>query len=390
MSPSRQKGEFLFGRVPGCLNCGDKMEYNESIKATAMRFGKRGNEMNTVDFLREVTAMPGLPGHEHAVSAHIARTFAPLADDVRVDGMNNVTARCGDAGPRIVVAAHQDEIGLCVRKIEEDGALRIASSGGVDPRILPAAKVHVWAKDGELIGFVGAKAPHLLTEAERNEAAQMQDMYVDLGMSAEKVHALVRVGDMITLDGALIELANGRIASKTLDDRAGVAAMLCAAEELNKLKHNATALFVSTVQEEVSFLGGMTAGYAHAPDAAIAIDVTHGAGPGTGKWEAFPLTSLVLSCGPSIHAGLFARLKETAKRNGIDCNIEVTTGRTGTDADPLHLVREGIPSVLISIPLRYMHTTVETIDAKMIEQCGRLIALFIRDLAAEWGDIEWY
>ena len=346
--------------------------------------------MNTVDFLRELTALPGLPGHEHEASAHIARAFEPLTDEVRVDLMSNVTARCGDSGPRILVAAHQDEIGLCVRLIEKDGSLRVSSSGGVDPRILPAGKVHVWAKGGVLTGFVGAKAPHLLTAEERDTAAQMQDMFVDLGMSAQRVHELVRVGDMITLDGPLTELANGRIACKTLDDRAGVAAMLCAAEELNKLKHGAQALFVSTVQEEVGLHGATTAGFSNAPDAAIAIDVTHGAGPGTGKWEAHPLTSLVLSRGPSIHPALFERLQKTAKDNGIDVNIEITRGRTGTDADGLNLVREGIPCVLISIPLRYMHTTVETIDTKLIQQCGKLIALFIQDLAAEWGGIAWY
>lgn len=343
-----------------------------------------------MDFLREVARTPGLPGHERAVAAFIAEAFAPLADEVSIDPMNNVTARCGSGGPRILVAAHLDEIGLIVRGIEDDGSLRVTGNGGVDPRILPAAEVTVWAKGGPLTGIIGAKPPHLLSEADRAKAVQMTGVHVDLGMSAERVKQLVRVGDMAQLTGPTVELANGRFASKTMDDRAGVAAMLVAAMELNRLKHGAEALFVATAQEEVSFGGALTAGHRLAPDMAIAIDVCHGAGPGTGKWEAHPLDKLVVCQGPSLHGGLTKRLRETAKRNGIDINLSTSSGATSTDADPLHLLRGGIPSVLLSVPLRYMHTTVETLDSAVIEQCGRLIALFIRDIAQDWGDIEWY
>lgn len=346
--------------------------------------------MDTINFLRDAVRVPGLPGHEREVAERIAEAFGPLMDEVAIDPMNNVTARCGSLGPRILVAAHLDEIGLVVRGIEEDGALRITKSGGVDPRILPAAEVTVWGAGGPMLGIVGAKSPHLLTAKERGEAVQMDDLFVDLGMGADRVRETVRVGDHVTLTGPVVELANGRIAAKTLDDRAGVAAMLVAAEELSKLKHSAQALFVATAQEETSFLGALTAGYAHAPDVAIAIDVTHGAGPGTGKWESHPMDKVVIDFGPSIHPELVKRALDTAKRNGIECNGSVSTGATWTDADPLHLVRDGVPSVLLSIPLRYMHTTVETIDTAVIEQCGRLIALFIRDLAADWGDIEWF
>ncbi len=343
-----------------------------------------------MDFLREVTRTPGLPGHERAAADLIAAAFAPLADEVTIDPMNNVTARCGQGGPRIMISAHLDEIGLVVRAIEDDGALRVTGNGGVDPRILPAAEVTVWTKTGPLTGIVGAKAPHLLSEADRKKAVQMTDVHVDLGMSCERVKALVRVGDMVQLQGPLTALANGRLACKTMDDRASVAAMLVAAEELNKLRHGAEALFVSTCQEEVGLKGAKTAGHRHAPDMGIAIDVCHGAGPGTGKWEAHPLDKPVLDRGPALHPALVKRIRETAKRNGIELNLGVSNGPTHTDADTLHLVREGVPTVLLSVPLRYMHTTVETLDTAVIEQTGKLIALFIRDIAEEWGDIEWY
>ncbi len=346
--------------------------------------------MNTLSFLREVTRIPGLPGHERKAAEYIADAFRPHAAEVSIDRLNSVTARVGDTGPRVMVAAHLDEIGLVVRQIEADGSLRVTGNGGVDPRILPAAEVTVWAKSGPLQGIVGAKAPHLLTAADRKKAVQMADVHVDLGLSPERVQSLVRVGDMVQLTGPVTELANGRLASKTLDDRASVAAMLVAAEELNRLKFSATALFVSTAQEEVGAHGARTSGHRLAPDFAIAIDVTHGAGPGTGKWEAHPLDKPVIDRGPSLHRGLTQRLRDTAKQNGIDINLGVSSGATYTDADPLHLVREGVPTVLISIPLRYMHTTVETLDSAVIEACGRLIALFIRDIAEDWGNIEWY
>ena len=356
-----------------------------------MLFSKEaGDEMNTIDFLRDVTRLPGLPGHEHEVAAHVAEAFKPLADAIAIDPMNNVVARCGNAGPKILVAAHMDEIGLVVRGIEEDGALRLRQSGGVDPRILPAAEVKVWTKTGPLMGFIGAKAPHLLNETERMQATKLDDVYVDLGMPAEMVKEKVRFGDMVTLVAPMTALANGRYAGKTMDDRAGVAAMLVAAEELGKLKHGAQALFAATTQEEVGMIGAKAAGFSQKPDAAIAVDVTHGAGPGTGKWEAHPIDRLVIDRGPNINPELFRRLQKTAKDNGIDVNVGISNGRTHTDADALDLSNAGVPSVLISIPLRYMHTTVETLDAQMIEQCGKLMALFIRDIAADWGDISWY
>lgn len=346
--------------------------------------------MDIKGFLKEVTELPGLSGHERQAAERVADAFTPFADDVRIDRMNNVVARHGQGGPRVLITAHLDEIGLVVSGIEKDGCLRMAMSGGVDPRILPAAEVLVQAKDGALYGVIGAKPPHLLSAEDRKKAIQLKDLYIDMGMSPERVRELIRVGDQVALTGALTELSDGRLASKTMDDRAGVAAMLCCAEQLGRMRARAEALFVSASQEETHSVGATVSGYSLDPDVAIVIDVTHGAGPGTDKWEAFPLDKIVLGQGPSLHPELLRRVQKTAEKHHIECLVEITTGETWTDADPLHVTRAGVPTVLVQIPLRYMHTTVETLNEAVIEETGRLIALFIDDISRDWEDITWF
>ena len=341
-------------------------------------------------FLSEVTAIPGTPGREEAVSRYIASKFEEVCDDVRVDVMENVIARVGSQGPRIMIAAHLDEIGLVVSQIEEDGSIRFTRSGGVDPRILPSMEVAVQTQEGALFGVIGAKPPHLLSESDRNKAIKLEDLYIDIGFSAEEVKKKVRVGDMVVMLAPYQELADHCAASKTMDDRASVAAMLECAKRLTRLNTKAQVFFVSTSQEEVGSAGAVTAAYALDPDMAIAIDVTHGAGPGTGKFEAFPLDVVPLTMGPNIHPMLLEKPVQAAQRHKVNYTIEVNGGVTWTDADPIQVARAGVPTVLISIPLRYMHTTVETLSLDTVREAGRLMAEFIADIAEEWGDLKWY
>ncbi len=346
--------------------------------------------MDIARFLSEATVLPGLPGREAKVAEYIAAQFEPLADDVRMDVMHNVMARHGQGGPRILLAAHQDEIGLVVSRIEKDGALRLTRSGGVDPRILPASEVVVWTKGGPMMGIVGAKAPHLLTDDERKKNTELKDLFVDMGMAGGRVRETVRIGDMVTLTGAFQQLASGCAASKTMDDRAGVACMLCALEELTHLRARAETYFVATGQEEIGAGGALTAAYSIAPDIGIAIDVTHGEGPGTGKFDALPLDKVAVGKGPSLHAELTRRLQEAARKHKVDIAVEISDGHTWTDADAVGFVREGVPCVLVSIPLKYMHTTVETLKLDTIREAGRLIAHFIDDISRDWEAIAWY
>ena len=171
--------------------------------------------MDIEKFLERATALPGEPGYEAGVGGYLAEQFAPLADEVSVDPLQNVIARVGKGGPRVLICAHQDEIGLVVTRIEEDGCLRVTRNGGVDPRILPGMEVAVQAKSGPIYGVIGAKPPHLLTEKDREKALKITDLYVDIGYPAEKARELVRVGDMVVMLAKPIQLADGAMASKT-------------------------------------------------------------------------------------------------------------------------------------------------------------------------------
>lgn len=346
--------------------------------------------MDIAKFLKEVTALPGLPGYEDAAAAYIRGCFEPYADEIRIGALGSVIARVGTEGPRVIVCAHQDEIGLVITKIEDDGCLRITCTGGVDPRILPAHEVRVLAKDGPLYGVIGAKPPHLTNPKDREKALEMESLFVDIGYDAEKARKLVQVGDMCQLIGPTQALAGDRLTGKTMDDRAGVASVIVLAEELSRMRAPAQVFLVATSQEETSFGGATTATYDIDPDFGIAVDVTHGEGPGTGKYEAFPLDKPTIAVGPNLHPMLTKRLMETAKRIGVPYEKEIVPGYSGTDAVPMQISRLGVPSVLVSIPLKYMHTTVETLSVDAVRLTGRLMAGFIDDVARDWGNLKWY
>ena len=350
------------------------------------------NIENIARFIAEVTALPGVPGYEAGVNGRIAEWFRPLADDVFKDDLENLYARVGaeGRGPRVIVCAHQDEIGLVVSKIEDDGSLRIFKNGGVDPRILPGMEVSVQTASGPLYGVIGAKPPQLLTEKDREKALKLEDLYVDVGYQAEEVRARVRVGDMVVMLAPSLRLANGCMAGKTMDDRASVAAMLVAAELLSQRSVPAETYFVSTTQEEIGSVGAKSATFRLKPDLAIVIDVTHGEGPGTGKWEAFPQDRLTIVHGPNVHPVLEKTAMRLAKENGISFSTEICPDVTATDAENTQIACGGVPTLVLSVPVRYMHTTVELLRVDVIRDVGRLIALVVEEMAREWEGVKWY
>ena len=345
--------------------------------------------MDLERFLCDAARIPGVSGNEARIGAWLAEQFRPLADEVSIDRMQNVIARVGSEGPKVIICAHQDEIGLVVTNIDDDSAIRFYRNGGVDPRILPGLEVEIQTRDGALYGVVGAKAPHLLTREEAGKPVNYETLHIDVGLPADEVRQKVRVGDPIVMLAESQSLANGRMAGKTMDDRASVAAMLIAAEELGRMKVKMQAYFVSTAQEEVGSYGARAAGNGVDPDWAIAIDVTHGEGPGTGAFEAFEMDKLTIERGPFIHRALGKKMEETAEKYHIPYNISASAGNTWTDADSLVYARGGIPSTLVSIPLRYMHTTVETLDTAVIRDSGRLMAMMIADMAEDWEKFAW-
>lgn len=344
--------------------------------------------MSTDDFLREITALRGLSGDEGLVSAYVARQFAPYCDEVTVDAMNNVIAHKKGAGPRVMFSAHLDEIGLMVVAIEEDGSLRLGQVGGVDPRILPGQRVHVHGVK-TLMGVIGAKAPHLLSEEERKKNYKREDLYVDLGLPGDRVREWVRIGDQVQLDHRYTELQNGYAAVKTCDDRACVAMMFQAVKLLQNIHHEADLYFVASTQEEVGSRGALTAAYALDPDFAVALDVCHADTPGAPAWRTHKPDSLVASMGPYLHPVLRDKLVEVAREHNIALQTAVVPRSTATDADEISESRAGVPTVLLELPLKYMHTTVETLNTNTLKEGGRLLAQFAAAVSPAWEDELW-
>lgn len=346
--------------------------------------------MDFEKFIREATRKPGVSGYESGVGAYMAEAFRPLVDEVWMDRMQNVIAKVGNDGPKVMISAHQDEIGMVVTRIEDDGSVRLYRNGGVDPRILPGLEVEIQGWQGPVYAVIGAVPPHLQTEEEAGKAITFDDVFADTGFAPEKVQELVRVGDSVVMLAEPQLLADGAMASKTMDDRASVAAMLYAAEELRRMKVPMQVYFVSSAQEEVGAYGALTAAHSIAPDFAIAIDVTHGEGPGTGKWQAHPLEKITIERGPLIHRELGRKLESVAKKYRIPFEISSGGGSTWTDADTIQNACGGIPTTLLSIPLRYMHTTVETLRTDVVRDAGRLMAMMIAEMADEWEGFQWY
>lgn len=344
--------------------------------------------MDIQKVLAEAAALLGPSGQEMQAADYFARQFRPFVDEVTVDSMFNVIAHKKGTGPRVMLCAHMDEIGMMVTKIEEDGAIRLGNVGGVDPRILPASRVWVHGKE-KLFGTIGALPPHLLTAADRQKNYTADNLYVDVGLPGDRVKELVRIGDLVTFNVPFTQLLNGQVASKTMDDRACVAMLLLAAERLTKLHCDADVYFVGSTQEEVGSRGAMTAAFAIAPDLAVALDVDHATIPGSRPDTTVEGDCLCVSVGPYLQPKLVDRLMACAKDHHVKLQTAVSARYTYTDADDVSLSRAGVPTVLLSLPLKYMHTSVETIDLQALQEGGRLLAHFLGELDGGWEEDLW-
>ncbi len=339
------------------------------------------------ELLQKLSLMRGISGSEYKISDEIATLFRPYSDDVYIDNLGNVIAvkKCGKPdAPSVMIEAHMDEIGLMVRDIDENGFVGFVAIGGIDARILPGSEVIIHAKE-DIKGVIGAKPPHLQSLEDAKKAIKLSDMAIDTGLDAKRVKELVSVGDAVTLRGGCTNLLSGRMSGKSLDDRAGVATLIKALEMIDKKDLKVDVYAVAAVCEEVGGRGAVVAGYSIMPDIAIAVDVTHGITPDNSK-GAFELGSgVAIAKGPNIHPAVAERLINTAKSADIKYSIEVEGGDTGTDAWVLQVAGEGIATALLSIPLRYMHTTVETLDIADVEAVSNLMTQFCLGID---GDLE--
>jgi len=354
----------------------------------------------TLELIKRLTAAPGPSGYETRAAFTAGEELAPFATKVKVDKMGSVVAfkkgLAGD-GKKILLAAHLDEIGLLITGIEPGGFLRFTQVGGFDARVLLGQEVllHPVGRYGldtkiALPGIIGAKPPHFQSPEESGQVIPMEDLYIDLGMDEAAAKAKITTGDLATLRMPFTNLKNDRAAGKAMDNRACIAIMVQALEILSKCHHSWDVYAVATVQEEVSGLGALTSAFDIHPDIGIAIDVTHGDMPGVPENDTFAIgKGPTITVGPNIHPAIADKLKKVAKREEIPFQIEPCAGITGTDAVDIQISQEGIPTGLLGLPLRYMHTPVETLAAVDVERSARLLARFIQDLDdinLEWKD----
>ena len=334
-------------------------------------------------FLKSLLTVSGLSAYEGPAARLIEEKWKPLVDDITSSRLGSLHALKRGHGkgkrPSIMIATHMDAIGLIVTKVE-DGFLHVDEIGGIDSRILPGTPVMAHGKQ-DLPGVIVIPPMKTLPENARDEAIGLPHLLVDLGLLPSKVASLVRVGDLVSFDTQPVELAGEIISGHSLDNRASVAALTICLEELQTKLHRWDVWAVATAQEEETLGGAATSAFDLHPDLAVAVDVTFAKSPGASDWQTFPMgKGLTLGWGANLHPFLYKKFKELADKLEIPVAMDITPTHSGTDAYSIQVAREGIPSMVLGIPLRYMHTPVELVAIKDMQRTGRLLAEFISGL----------
>ncbi|HKZ71141.1 MAG TPA: hypothetical protein VI547_13535 [Anaerolineales bacterium] len=343
--------------------------------------------MDVLAHLKTLVTAPGLSGHELPVRDIIRQAWTPLASEMGGDSLGSLWATKHGAAkaPRkkIMLSAHMDAIGLMVTRVRE-GFLWVTEIGGVDPRVMPGQPVLVHGRE-TLPGLVTSTPPHLLSAADRDNAVKLEDLMIDVGLPADRVAGLVRVGDLVSFGQQPFEMQNGDwLVAKSLDNRASVAAVTVCLDALQGRPHRWDVVAVATAQEEETFGGAYSSAFGLKPDLAIAIDVTFASGPGIPEHKGFSVgDGPTCGWGPNLHPKLYKMIMEAASKNEIPCRLDIMPMHSGTDAYAIQVSREGVPTGLISIPLKHMHTPVEVVSARDVTRAGRLLAELIVGLDDE-------
>ncbi|HLA44406.1 MAG TPA: hypothetical protein VJZ27_13265 [Aggregatilineales bacterium] len=347
------------------------------------------------EHLRTLSEFHAPSGYEKPVVDYLRETWGNWINAFEVDGLGSLIAikngSSSEPRRRIMLAAHTDEIGMAVIEIR-DGYLRVSRTAGIDGRTLQAKPVMVHGKR-DLPGVFAAVPPHISksTGAGRTHYPEIEEQWIDTGLSAAEIAELVQIGDLVTYDAPFLKLKNGLYAGKAMDDRASVAAVSYCLYLLQRRVHDWDVYAVATAQEETHLLGATTAAHAVNPDLAIAIDVSFARQPGvSADYYLEPGKGLSLSTGPNFHPLLLEKIEKIAKECEIPFSMEPLSGNSGTDAWAIQVAHQGIPSALFNLPIRNMHSPVETVSLKDIKRIGRLMAEIITVLDDELlDDITW-
>lgn len=344
---------------------------------------------DTKEVLKTLCLSCGVSGSESSTCVLAAEMLKPYSRRINRDCFGNVYAviREPEPGqPVVMLEAHIDEIGLIVTHIGENGFLKVANCGGADRRLLLAQQVTVHGKR-DITGVITSKPPHLESSEESKKTPEIDSIAIDIGMSKEEAEQAVSLGDKISFAASFRELKNNRISAKAIDDRGGMTAVLFALEQLKEqpLCCGLTVLF--SAQEELGERGAAIGGFRAKPDICIAVDVSFGYTSDApehkcGKMGAGAMIGIAPSLNPEIISGLI----DAAMKNGIPYQLEIMNGETSTDADTIGVSGGGVRTGLVSIPIRYMHTPIETVVTDDIEAVGRLLAAYCRGYCADLTD----
>lgn len=343
--------------------------------------------MATPELLEQLLTAAGPSGYESR-PALAWREWCQAFAEVGSDHLGSSWARVpGTAGGlTLMIVGHIDEIGLRITHIDDEGFIRFGQVGGWDPQVLIGQRIVLDTKSGPVLGVIARKPVHLLTDEDRKKVPELKELHIDIGAAdGEQARSMVRIGDVGVIDARPVELPNERLVSRSLDNRVGCYVAARAAQIVAEAGGApGDVLATAVVQEETTFAGSRTSAFRHEPDVAIAVDVTFATDqPGVTLGEITKHefgTGPVLARGTTLHPRVFEGLHEAAEAEGIPFTVESTGRATGTDADAIHLSRAGIPTGLVSVPLRYMHSPVEMVALSDVEAAAQVIAAFARRL----------
>jgi endoglucanase len=343
-------------------------------------------------FFKNLLYTPSPSGYERPVQDLVRAWAGPLADEVRTDRHGNVIAVVHPGGqPRVMLAGHCDQIALMVQYVDDHGFLYVQPMGGWDVQVLLGQHLTVWTKEGPVSGVVSRRAPHLLSNEERNKVPQITDLWVDIGAKSRKdAEEVVQPGDPVTIALGYRELRNGMVSAPGLDDKVGVWTVMETLRLLHGRPLQASVYCVSTVQEELGLRGATTSTYGIHPAVGIAVDVCHASDtPGNDKKQLGDTRLAhgpVVFRGPNVNPRVFERLEQTARSHEITVQVRGAPRATGTDANAMQLSRDGVAAGLIGIPNRYMHSPVEVVALEDLERAARLLAEFCLGVTAQ---VDW-
>jgi len=338
------------------------------------------------DFLEKLVDAPSPSGFEAPAQRVYREYVGKYADKVETDVLGSVIATKNSAGKTgVMLAGHIDEIGMIIHYIDDKGFLFFSEIGGVDPSVLPGARVEIHTSKGPIRGLIGRTAIHLLDKEERGKNLKLSELWIDIGAKDKKeAEKLVTIGDPVTVSYGLEKLTGNKVLSRAFDDKAGVFVIAETLRMLEGKKLDVSVSAVATTQEEVGRRGARTAAFNLDTEIGIAVDVCHGIDYPTASKSKFG--DIELGKGPVILRGANATIKladmliETAKKNKIPYQLEARGGDSGTDAFIMQLNKSGMATAVVSVPLRYMHTPGEVADTEDMENAAKLIALFLESL----------